>query len=358
MASKSTKHERDPGAGAPGDPTHDPGTDTARERAELAGLGADPVRVGGAEVRIGTAGWTDRTLTAPGVFYPPSATSAEARLRYYASRFPFVEVDGTYYALPSVETTERWAERTPAGFVFNLKAYALLTGHPAEPARLPADIRDALPAAARAKQRVYARDLPADLVDEVWRRFTAALGPLRAAGKLGVVLLQFPPWLRPSKQSAAEVLDAAGRLGGAPVAVEFRHREWFEGRVGARTLEWMTEHRLPLVLVDAPQGFEASIPPLESVTVPDIAVFRLHGRRVEAWARPGATVLQRYRYLYDAGQLGEIAGRVRAVAERARKVQVVFNNCYANYGTTNARELMALLGRGEPAPVPMAPRTR
>ncbi len=111
---------------------------------------------------MGTASWTDRTLTPRGVFYPAGATSAEARLRYYATRFSMVEVDSTYYALPAPATARLWAERTPATFVIDLKAYAFLTGQPAEVARLPRAVRDALPAATTQKARVYPKDLPTE----------------------------------------------------------------------------------------------------------------------------------------------------------------------------------------------------
>ena len=113
---------------------HDPGADAARARADAVPVGearAIPLP-GGGTVSVGTAGWTDPTLIAPGVFYPGHATSAEDRLRYYAQRFPLVEVDSCYYALPSRRSAELWVERTPPEFTFNLKANALMTGQPSE----------------------------------------------------------------------------------------------------------------------------------------------------------------------------------------------------------------------------------
>src|SRR5947207_2975507 len=107
-----------------------------------------PIRIRGAEVLVGTAGWTDRTLTARGVFYPEGVSTPEARLRYYASRFSMVEADVGFYAIPDRAMTERWVERTPADFVFDMKAHALMTGHATDIARLPRSIRDAIPASA------------------------------------------------------------------------------------------------------------------------------------------------------------------------------------------------------------------
>lgn len=324
---------------------HDPGADAARVRADALSA-ADPHSItlpAGGVVSVGTAGWTDPTLIAPGVFYPGHATSAEDRLRYYAERFPLVEVDSSYYALPSRRSAELWVERTPPDFTFNLKANALMTGQPSEVSRLPKALREALPAALQEKQRIYGKDLPAELYDAVWSWYTDALEPLHAAGKLGAVLLQYPRWFLPSRESAAEVLDAKRRLGELGGAVEFRNHRWLTGRTRERTLEFLAEHDLPHVMVDGPQGMDSSVPPEPAVTSKRLAVLRLHGRRADRWEAPSVSAAERYRYLYDRD---ELAGWLPGLAEAARQVKrthVILNNCYANYGTTNALEMMALL---------------
>ncbi len=124
-------------------------------------------------------------MTAAGVFYPSDADTAEERLGYYASRFPVVEVDATYYALPSRRLSELWVERTPPDFVFDIKAHALLTGQPTETKRLPKGLREALPATLAEKPRLYAKDLPGELLAEVWRIFADGLEPLAESGQLG-----------------------------------------------------------------------------------------------------------------------------------------------------------------------------
>ncbi|MDE3052552.1 MAG: DUF72 domain-containing protein [Gemmatimonadota bacterium] len=283
-------------------------------------------------------------MIAPGVFYPDGIASPEARLRYYASRFPLVEVDSTYYAVPARRVAALWAERTPDAFVFDVKAHALMTGQPTETARLPKAIRDALPVAIRGKQRLYAKDLPAELLDEAWRLFLDALDPLRATGKLGAIFLQYPRWVRPSRASAAVVEDARRRLGDRPAAVEFRHRDWLADGTRDRTLALLARNGFAYVAVDEPQGLESSVPPVSEATNPALAVVRFHGRRAEFWEGPVATVSERFRYLYDEGQLAEWVPKVLALAERAGEVHLLFNNCYANYGTTNAREMARLLG--------------
>lgn len=328
------------------DPVHDPGPAAAAERAAAVPLDAPtPVAVpAGGTILVGTAGWTDPTLTAPGVFYPAGTSSAEERLRYYASRFPLVEVDSCYYALPTRRMAELWVARTPDTFTFNVKANALMTGQPSEPARLPRPIRDELPAELAEKPRIYGKDLPPELYDAVWSWFVDALEPLHAAGKLGAVVLQYPRWFLPKREHADELLDAQRRLGEYTAAIEFRNHRWLAGRTGERTLGFLEEHALPIVMVDGPQGLESSMPPIEAVTSRGLALLRLHGRRAETWERRNVTVAERYRYLYDREELAPWVPKLLAAAAKATRVHVIQNNCYANYGTTNALELTEMLG--------------
>lgn len=332
---------------APGQDIADAQSRSERARAIAASRGVAPGAspVAGRTVRVGTASWTDPTMTAPGVFYPDAARSAADRLAYYASRFSLVEVDSTYYALPSARNAELWAARTPAGFTFDVKAHALMTGHATDVARLPRDLRDALPTHLASAGSVRTRDLPAELVDEVWRRFMSALEPLRAAGKLGALLLQLPRDLTPSVENEQAIAALRRRAGDDTLcAVELRRAEWVpDGARRERTLALLREHDLAYVMVDAPPGFRTSMPPLVAVTSDRLAVVRLHGRRTETWERPVAVTSERYRYLYDAVELGGWVPNIIDVAHRTQGVHVVLNNCHANYGTTNVDEITALL---------------
>lgn len=327
------------------DPTHDPGTSSARGRADVVGPARQPTHLitHGAHIRLGTASWTDRTLTAAGVFYPEDANTPETRLRYYASVFPLVEVDATYYALPTPEMAELWAARTPDDFMFDVKAHALMTGHPTEVSRLPRALRDALPADLREAKRVYPRDLPPEVLDEVWALFLGALQPLRAVGKLGAVLMQYPPWFTPTRESAAELERVRERLGDVHAAVEFRQAGWLGERLAGRTEALLRRLGMSYVTVDEPQGTRSSVPPVPLVTSPELAVVRLHGRRRDTWDRRGTPVIERFRYLYAPDELREWVPRIEQVTEAARQVHVVFNNCYGNYGTTNAVEIGAMV---------------
>jgi uncharacterized protein YecE (DUF72 family) len=327
--------------------SHDPGSGPAGDRAALVERSASlPLTLpGGATIRIGTASWTDPTMTAPGVFYPRGADTAEERLAFYAATFPIVEVDATYYALPSVKVAESWVARTPPDFTFDVKAHALMTGQPTETKRLPKDIREALPAELAAKARLYARDLPDELRGEVWSRFAAGIEPLRASGQLGSVLLQFPKWFFPIGESRDTILEARARLGEIRFAVEFRSETWFNEKNLERTLTFLGDNAIPFVMVDGPQGLKSSVPPIVAVSSPELAIIRFHGRRKETWEATNIPVVERFRYLYSPEEMAEWLPRIREAAEEAREMHVLMNNCYANYGSTNARELAAMLER-------------
>jgi uncharacterized protein YecE (DUF72 family) len=322
---------------------HDPGVEVARRRGEGAAEAArGPVKVERGEVRFGTASWTDPTMTAPGVFYPKGASSAEDRLRYYASQFPLVEVDSTYYALPGRNTAEIWVARTPEGFVFDVKAHALMTGQPAEVARLPAAIKEVLGGEHKARQRVYRKDLPPGALDLVYAQFRDALAPLVEAGKLGAVFVQFPKWVFPSNEARALILETRERLG-LPIAVEFRHGSWFNEKNAERTVRFLQDNRIPYVAVDEPQGFKSSVPPVVVPTNDDLAIFRFHGRNAENWEKKDIPPSERFRYLYDEDELADWTPKIAAVARQTKKTHIVYNNCFSNYGTTNAREAAKLL---------------
>lgn len=292
---------------------------------------------------VGVASWTDPTFIAKGVFYPDDARTPEKRLRYYASRFPVVEVDSTYYALPTVETARAWIERTPVGFTFDVKAFALMTGHPTEVSRLPAALKQALPASLARARRVTAEELPAEIEHEAWRVFRDACLPLHESGKLGAVFLQFAPWIAPTRDSPAMLERAIERLNGLPVAVEFRNAEWMNERLRERTWQLLERLSVSYVSVDEPQGTPTSIPPLVRTTQRRLAVIRLHGQRADTWAARGVPAVEKYRYLYSPAELDAWAKKIVEAAATADNLHVIFNNCYANYGAVNAAEMIARL---------------
>ena len=293
-------------------------------------------------VLIGTASWTDKTLIACKRFYPKEATSAEARLRYYASRFALVEVDSSYYAMPAPATSQLWAERTPRHFTMNVKAFRLFTGHQTSPTVLHKDI--ALAIGPIDKRNLYYKDLPIEIRDELWRRFHESLTPLRLAGKLGLVHFQFPPWVMRNREGRAHVEHCVERMAGHTVSVEFRHRSWFDGERGARTLAFERELGVVHTVVDSPQGFDNSVPPVWEVTHPGYALVRLHGRNAQTWNVKGETVAsERFNYDYSDHELGELASSIQPLALGAAMTHVVFNNNMEDQGQRNATTLMRIL---------------
>jgi uncharacterized protein YecE (DUF72 family) len=285
-------------------------------------------------ILVGTASWTDKSLLESG-WYPPGVNSAEERLQYYASHFPLVEVDSTYYFPPSEQNAKLWAARTPDGFVFNIKAFSLLTQHPTKPAALPKEHRRA-----DTKKNVYPKDLDRAVIDDVWDRFVQALMPLSEAGKLGAVLFQFPQWFPIGKRNKQYILEAKARTEPLRICVEFRNKTWLSERNEKETLDFLEGHGLPLVCVDMPQGFVSSIPPVTAATA-DLAVVRFHGRNSEEWE--SGSVQRRFKYLYSKHELEEWAPRIGKLSGEAKSTHVLMNNCYADYAQRNATELAELL---------------
>jgi len=293
-----------------------------------------------ARISVGTASWTDPTLVKSGRFYPKGCSSAEARLRYYASQFPLVEVNSSYYALPSVENSKVWAQRTPADFTFNVKAFRLFTGHQTAVDALPPPVRDRLPPAVAARKILHYKDVPGDLLDLLWEFFIEALEPLRQAGKLGLVHFQFAPWLTYSPASRAHVAECVQRVPGHTLSVEFRHRTWFDDVHREYTLRFEREHGLVHTVVDAPQGFANSVAAHWDVTHPGLALVRLHGRNAATWNSRSAAASDRFNYDYSDSELAVLAESIKGLAGRVARVHVIFNNNYEDQGQRNASTLV------------------
>ena len=316
-----------------------------------------------APLLLGTASWTDKPLIDSGKFYPPEAKSPEARLRHYATQFPLVEVDATYYGLPTVENAQRWVERTPEGFTFDVKAYSLFTEHPTPVARLPKAIQALLPHELAAKRQFYRRDAPDEIVDLCWSTYSDALLPLHDAGRLGVIVLQFPKWFVPSRRAFAYLEEVRDRLGHYRGAVEFRHRLWLDAEHQEETLALLGDLDLSYISVDEPQGFDSSLPPIAAATNA-LAFVRFHGRNTETWERRTRTSSERFDYWYEQRELDEWAPRIGVLAGDADEVHLIVNTNNYDQGPANARLLEQRLeaaglhvesGFEPAAPLPLEP---
>jgi uncharacterized protein YecE (DUF72 family) len=294
------------------------------------------------KIRVGTASWTDPTLLNSGRFYPESARSAEARLQYYASQFNIVEVDSSYYALPNERNSYLWTERTPDDFVFNFKVFRIFTQHPTPVSALPKSIKNELTTELQEKKNLYYRDLPAELVDELWQRFESALLPLDTAGKLGVVLFQFPHWFYPGSQQLDYIEMCRAKLQQYRLAVEFRNNVWLSEKNRPRTFDFLRRNDLPFVIVDEPQGFKSSVPPIAEVTS-DTGLVRFHGRNTETWEKKGIGPAERFNYLYTEEELRPWAGKIAEISQQTKEMHVLFNNCYEDKAVVNARQMSLML---------------
>jgi uncharacterized protein YecE (DUF72 family) len=294
-------------------------------------------------VICGIAGWVDKSLIDSKLFYPLSVKTSVDRLRFYASQFSLVEVDSSYYGIPKPETTEAWAAQTPDGFVFDVKSFSLFTNHPTRPISLPPDIREELPAQVRERKTVYVEHMPDELLDETWDRFRAAIEPLRAAGKLGAVFFQFPPWFLPSLRSLAYIEQVQERMYGFQVAVEFRKPEWLDAGHRDGTLAFLRSRDIPFVAVDVPPGHSTSMPSEYEVTSSKLGVIRFHGRNHDTWDLRGVPPNVRFRWDYTDEELSEWVPRIKEMERSAGRVHALMNNNYSNYSVKNAHQLEKLL---------------
>jgi uncharacterized protein YecE (DUF72 family) len=292
-------------------------------------------------VFYGTSSWTDKTLLDSQRFYPPDANNPAERLRFYSERFPLVEVDSTYYALPSERNAALWIERTPVHFVFNIKAFGLLTHHPVGARGLPAALREDLPD----KKNLYRKDLSPDALALVEDMFVSAIRPLEDAGRLGAVLFQFPQWFVPSPQSKDYLRGLADSFP-YRIAVEFRGGGWMKDESSAeRTLSLLEELGLTYVVVDEPQGLKTSVPPIVAATSPELAMIRFHGHNAENWEKRGITAAERFRYLYSDEELERWVGPAQELADKSKQLHILMNNCYEDYGVQNAAQIADLIAR-------------
>jgi uncharacterized protein YecE (DUF72 family) len=273
-------------------------------------------------VRVGTSGWSYPTGEGrwTGVVYPPGTKS---ELEYYAGRlFNTVEVNVSFYRLIPPATARGWARITPPGFAFAVKAWQKFT-HPK------------MHAEAAGKEEAVTR---ADL-----DKFRAGLGPLAEAGKLGAVLLQFPPSFHASVQNLEHLGMLLEALADFPLAVELRHRSWSHRHAETRSL--LEGHRATSVIIDEPK-FPSSIRQ-EVGPLSGMLYLRFHGRNAAKWWKHERAE-ERYDYLYTEGELRPFAERIRKLRAESplRRAFVFFNNHARGQAVQNAHMMLKMLAEG------------
>jgi uncharacterized protein YecE (DUF72 family) len=313
-----------------------------RRAPELPRLGPVPT-----EYRVGLCAWQDRSMIEEGSFYPARTMRAEDRLWWYARFFDCVEVNSTFYAPLPARNAVLWAQRTPPGFLFSIKAYALLTGHHLDAGRLPEPLAAMLPARARRNARGQFENqlFPPEARDWAFRTFREALLPLLDAGKLGYVLFQMAPWFRFDAAALAYLASLPAELPGVTIAIEFRDASWLPGHT-EEALAFLARHGLTYVSVDAPRT-PSMVASVIALTSP-VAVLRLHGRNASGFLKQlrgeQPTVAEKYGYLYEPDELEAIVGRVRRLEGHARRVYIKMNNNVTDAPAINGGQIKELLG--------------
>ncbi|MFQ5521606.1 MAG: DUF72 domain-containing protein, partial [Candidatus Methylomirabilia bacterium] len=298
---------------------------------------------GETEYLVGCSSWLDAALVAEGTFYPSPKMTAEGRLQWYARFFDSVEVNATYYALPSVRTSQLWAERTPPGFHFAVKAYSLLTGHHPKADRLPKGLREFLPQPLPITGRgeIDRKHFPKEALDLCFEWFWDALSPLAQAGKLSYVLFQFAPWIGYSSKALDYLASLPERLPGSKIAVEFRNPSWISTRI-QEVLAFLARHGIIFVGVDCPWQ------PLIPAATAEWVVLRFHGRNIVGWQAQvkgkQPSVAEKYDYCYTPEELEGLAETVRAFHGKVRRVYMKFNNNNRDYPVRNALAFRRVLG--------------
>jgi uncharacterized protein YecE (DUF72 family) len=303
----------------------------------------DSAKTATGKILVGTASWTD-----PGFVerWYPKKMPAHERLGWYAQHFEMVEVNSTFYSVPDARTVERWCATTPSDFVFNVKLHQLFSFHSTQAKLLPPELQRLVHADPKGKV-IATRSLQ----DALLKSFLRPMSILQSAGKLGVFLLQLSPAFSPRKHQLAELEALIGSLGDFSLAIEFRNRNWLVGDQLGATTDFLRNHGVAFVNVDAPAEEHFSIVPsdLNEVTTPRFSYLRLHGRNAKAYLT-GKTVAARFDYDYSDKEIRGVAERSRELAREGEQLHIVFNNNNLDYAPRAAIRLRKALGQSVMAP--------
>ena len=267
-------------------------------------------------IRVVVAGWDYPDWNGP--VYPAGPTRPADRLTFLSRFVDVVEINNSFYRPVAPRVAESWLRRTEeaarSGFMFTAKAHRSWTHEP-----------------------------DADLV-EVMPSVLDGLRPLREADRLGALLLQFPQSFHFDAAAIEHLSRLLDPLGDWPTAVEVRHRSWQADEAE----RFFRERRVAWCAVDQPRVGRSTLSALPRVTS-DLAYLRLHGRNAAEWFRPDAGRDRRYDYLYDAGQLEQLAATARRMAGVAEELFVVQNNHFRGQALVNTLQMKHLLQGGKPS---------
>ena len=267
-------------------------------------------------INIGLTGWGDHDT-----LYDDLQRKSD-KLKTYASHFPIVELDASYYAIQPERNILKWIKETPEKFKFIVKIHQALTLH--------ADYKE------------YAESRQ-ELIDQ----FKLMLEPLKQENKLAMVLVQFPPWFDCTAQNITYIRYIREQLKAFPMCVEFRHQSWFSDDFKEQTLSFLTEQNIIHSVCDEPQVGQGSIPLVNRITN-SVAFVRYHGRNTHGWTKQDMTDEKwrdvRYLYDYTKEELTNLANKVKVLDQKASEVYVVFNNNSGGHAANNAKTYQTILG--------------
>lgn len=264
-------------------------------------------------IKIGLTGWGDH----PDLY----TASKKEKLQDYSSHFPVVELDASFYAIQPLKNTLKWLKETPDNFQFVVKAYQGITGH-------------------------LRGESPFNSPKEMFEIYRQSIIPFKEAGKLSMVLVQFPPWFQCEKENVDYLLRVREELRDFEVAIEFRHQSWYSPELKNRTIDFLKTHSFHHTVCDEPQVGSGCIPLVPIATTNKVLV-RLHGRNTYGWINPGNNEKWReVRYLYDYNkeELLAIQKNCEQLQKQANEVVVLFNNNSGGHAAKNAKAFQQMLG--------------
>ncbi|EUJ43057.1 DUF72 domain-containing protein [Paenilisteria rocourtiae] len=263
-------------------------------------------------ITIGLTGWSDHETL--------YSSTSKHKLEDYAGNFPMVEVDTSFYAIPSPLTTERWVERTPEEFSFVVKAFQAMTRH-------------------KEWQQYY------DSETEMYRRFMDAIAPMSESGRLKAILFQFPPYFGCTKENVTYLRAIREKMGDLPLAIEFRNKTWYTETNTPQTLDLLKDLGFIHTVVDEPQVGNGSVPIVLRATNEAMTLVRLHGRNSAGWMKANSPEWREVRtlYRYNEEEINYWAENIRHLQKHSKEVIVIFNNNSGGDAADNAKQLQKAL---------------
>ena len=263
-------------------------------------------------ITIGLTGWSDHVLL---------EANKKTKLEDYAGHFPFVELDTSFYAIPSEKNLHSWISKTPESFQFIPKAYQAMTQH-----------------------KKWSEEFTSE--SQMFQDFLTRFEPMLEQNRIKAFLFQFPPYFGCTKENVDYLRKIRTWMKDTPIAIEFRNSSWYSSQNKESTLAFLTEHQFIHTVVDQPPTPNNSVPLVPENTNKTLTLLRLHGRNFEGWQGGNGKNWRSERTLYEYNQeeLKQFADIILELGKETDEVAVIFNNNSGGHAAKNAKELQAILG--------------